>query len=208
MTKKYVEKNGIWQREKYCYTTSMILFINPIPENINLTLFKSWNIRDTITIIKGDDFSTFPEKVVELVDLYSIDEIWCICGPGAFTRMRIVTLTLNTLSLTKSIKLKSCHFFDIIDDSSFPTIKANDREYIIKVDHTIKLCEKTHIPPWEYIWYGDQNDFTEDKVLIQYSEKYDYISQVFEKIVPSSGLVPIYLKDPHITWSKKNTSHS
>ena len=38
---------------------------------------------------------------MKLIDQYVIEEIWCILGPGAFTRMRIVTLTLSTLTLTR-----------------------------------------------------------------------------------------------------------
>lgn len=83
-----------------------ILFINPIPETIDLFLVKNGSLTLLSSLPKGDDFSTFPDEVVRCVEERSIDEVWCIIGPGAFTRMRIVTLTLNTLHLTKHITLK------------------------------------------------------------------------------------------------------
>jgi hypothetical protein len=198
----------MWQVSKYHYTLPMILFINPISKNITLALLEDWIQKEVINIIKGDDFSTFPDKVVEIVDLYNITEIWCLCGPGAFTRMRIVTLTLNTLVISRRIYLKWCHFFDIITDGRSPILRANDTEYIIGRAHEYNLIEKDFIPSGSYSWYADQNDFTEDKVWIQYNEDYAEITRIFENIESSSRLSPIYLKDPHITWSKKNISPS
>jgi tRNA A37 threonylcarbamoyladenosine modification protein TsaB len=197
----------IWQESKHRYTGhNMVLFIDPISENITLTILENDNPIEYFTIKKWDDFSTFPEKVVEVVDLYSLTEIWCICGPGAFTRMRIVTLSINTLALSRWIKLKWCHFFDLIEWGYTPILRANDREYITRIWGRDTLIDKTSLLPGKYYWYGDQNDFTDDKVLIQYDRKYAQVSDIFEKISASYHLSPLYLKDPHITWSKKNTS--
>ena len=88
-----------------------------------------------------------------------------------------------------------------------PILQANDREYIIETTEWITdLIEKENIPPGTYIWYGDKNDFTDAKVFIEYREDAREISQVFKQIEYTEVLSPIYLKDPHITCSKKNTS--
>lgn len=186
----------------------MNLLINPISENIRLTLVESGKVVEDITIPKWKDFDMFPETLVEMVDRHDIDTIWCICGPAAFTRIRIVTLAINSLALVRNISLKWCHFFDIID-STHPILKANDREYIIDVWHgETKLVEVGDIPPGNYTGYGEKNDFTDDKVFIEYSYNLDSIERMFSEKEPVERLNPIYLKDAHITWSKKSTSHS
>lgn len=67
----------------------------------------------------------FPKLIVELVDIYNIREIWCVTGPGPFTLMRIITLSINALAYTRNIKLKSCHFFELIQIKNIPIIEAN-----------------------------------------------------------------------------------
>ncbi len=186
----------------------MILFVNPISPNISIFILEGALCKKEMIIAQWDDFTSFPGKIVELIKLHSIEEIWCICGPWAFTRMRIVTLTLNTLKLSQWIRLKGCHFFELID-REIPILKANDKEYITRVWHgDPTLIPKEEIPPGNYRGYGEKNDFTDTKVFIQYKEGFLFIETLFQKLPLSSELSPIYLKDPHITWSKKNTSHS
>ncbi len=189
-------------------TVSKILFINPISTDIVIYVMEESFCQEEITLPKWDDFSTFPSKLVDLVDLHKIEEVWCICGPWAFTRMRIVTLTLNTLKLSRWIGLKGCHFFDLIG-RGIPILKANDREYITRIwNEDPSLILKEEIPEGEYMGYGEKNDFTDTKVFIQYSEDFTFIYTLFQGLPLSPTLSPIYLKDPHITWSKKNISHS
>jgi hypothetical protein len=59
-----------------------------------------------------------------------------------------------------------------------------------------------------YQWYGEKNDFTNGREFIEYDENISHIIDVFRGRNSLDVLVPIYLKDPHITWSKKNTSLS
>lgn len=84
----------------------MNLLINPISVNIDIFAMDGVDVRHKITLEKGDDFSSFPEAVIKMMNSYAIEEIWCIVGPGAFTRMRIVTLTLNSIKLTRKIELR------------------------------------------------------------------------------------------------------
>ena len=184
------------------------LFINPISLDISLAILDKWVFQKGFTIPKGDDFSSFPDMLVDIVTRENIWEIWCICGPWAFTRMRIVTLACNTLRLTRWISLKWCHFFNIID-SDYPILRANDREYIIRgEDGDPIFIEKDLLPSATYVGYGEENDFTDTKILIQYTHEYLSIREKFEQIQEVYSLSPIYLKNPHITWSKKNTSPS
>jgi hypothetical protein len=46
--------------------------------------------------------------------------------------MRVVTLAINALTYTRGIRVKSCHFFDLISSPNQPIIEANPREYLIR----------------------------------------------------------------------------
>ncbi len=59
-----------------------------------------------------------------------------------------------------------------------------------------------------YRGYGDKNDFTEGQNFIEYDYNFAHIVSLFHSHVREKTLSPTYLKDPHITWSKKNTSLS
>ena len=120
----------------------MNLFINPISENITLFVIENGEVRHTSTIPKVKDYDAFPEEVNTLILRHNIDTIWCVVGPGAFTRMRIVTLTLNTFSMVKKITLKGCHFFEIINHPN-PILIANNHEYIVLGKDGPILIEKT-----------------------------------------------------------------
>lgn len=94
-------------------------------------------------------------------------------------------------------------------DAANPIIIANNSEYIIRnADRSTSLIDKSTLPDGTYTGYGVQNDFTEGKILIEYSEDWGKVSHIFEKLAPEKTLTPIYLKEPHITWSTKNTSPS
>jgi hypothetical protein len=190
----------------FSYTQNMILFINPISEDINLFVVENGEVRQSSTIPKGKDYDAFPEMVNDIIHRHNIDTIWCVVWPWAFTRMRIVTLTLNTIAMVKNIPLKGCHFFEILNSNN-PILRANDREYILLDEMWVpSLSPIESIDPSKtYTGYALKNDFTDEKNFIEYSEDLTWISEVFRKLPPTNRLTPIYLKEPHITWSKKNT---
>lgn len=80
--------------------------------------------------------------LVGIVDEYTINEIWCVTGPGPFTLMRVVTLAINALTYTRPIIVKSCHFFDLITSENLPIIEANPREYLIRQDGEVMSMMK------------------------------------------------------------------
>jgi hypothetical protein len=186
----------------------MVLFINPISETIRIFVLEIGEVvevRHTSTIPKWNDYDEFLETINDIFLRHNIDSIWCVIWPWTFTRMRIVTLTLNTFSLVKNIELKACHFFDIVQGAN-PILQANDREYILLTENCPELKG-----PWDiesdtiYTGYATKNDFTDTKNFIEYSEDIQYITKIFQSLPRVERLAPVYLKEPHITWSKKNT---
>ncbi len=185
-----------------------ILYINPIKKHITLSCVEWSLLLREVHLTIWNDFDTFPEILLEMMDSEKPEQIWCIVWPWPFTRMRIVTLTLSTLVLSLWIKVKWCHFFELIEDG-IPLLQANREEYITRSGSgEIVLMHKDQLRHGTYIWYGEKIDFTEDKNYIEYREDWREIETVFTQLPTISVLVPIYLKEPHITWSKKNTSHS
>lgn len=184
-----------------------VLYINPLRTTITLTILDGVKVINTVNIPRGDDFWSFPETLISTIREYAITTIWTITGPGAFTRMRIVSLTLSTLILTEKIEIKWAHFFELIS-WAIPTIQANQEEYIILDESIPRLLNKWVFPDWNYSGYGNKNDFTDGKVFIEYEEDWCKICEIFSELPPQERVIPIYLKEPHITWSKKNTYHS
>lgn len=185
-----------------------ILYINPLHTDITLSLLDWSTLKESFSIPRWDDFTIFPDTLIELIENSAIKEIWVILWPGAFTRMRIITLTLSSLILSKWIIVKWCHFFELID-TNIPILQANNEEYITRnLEWEIHLIKGNDILSWTYEGYGNQNDFVDTKVLIEYREDWNAVQSVFENLTPLKILTPFYLKEPHITCSTKNKSHS
>ncbi len=70
------------------------------------------------------------------------------------------------------------------------------------------MSDMSKLAKGDYVGYGEKNDFTDGQNFIEYTYNFTEISSVFASKEREEKLSPIYLKDPHITWSKKNTSHS
>lgn len=58
----------------------LILYINPLPKEITMTVLEKNGtiISETKKIKNNDEFSFFPELLVELVNTHEIQEIWCV----------------------------------------------------------------------------------------------------------------------------------
>jgi hypothetical protein len=187
----------------------MFLSINPLLPEISFIVINGDTIVEQSTLSKNlDTASTFPRHLVDILNRHSIDEIWCITGPGPFTLMRIVTLACNAVHLARWTLLKWCHLFDMIDARYTPIIEANPRECIIRIDGEDRLITRDDIPNWAYMWLLEAKDFTEEKTFIQYTEDIHTIRKVFENKEYIQNLSPLYFKAPHITWSSKKISLS
>lgn len=181
----------------------MNLYINPLLPDITITLLEWTKIEKTFSIPKGDDFESFPNIIMEIIQNHEIEEIWTLLWPGLFTRMRIVTLTLGSIIFSKKIHIKWIHFFDLISHE-IPIIQANTDEYRVLIKNTDMIVHKNELPDWNYQGYGDKNNFTDGKVFIEYKENWWEISTIFQNLPLLKEVSPIYIKSPHITWSKKN----
>lgn len=99
----------------------MHLFINTIPETSIYILFDSErNIRGRKTLeLRGYESEQFLVTLEQFLSEYSLtlDElegIVVVNGPGSFTAMRIVTLTLNTIAFVHKVPLYSLDFFHLL----------------------------------------------------------------------------------------------
>ncbi len=184
---------------------SSFLYINPIWENIDYFVFDAKkNIQEHHTIISNDISISFPQKIAELSKKYTLSEVWCIEGPGPFTKMRIVILCLNTLKyIYPTIHLKWCHFFDLIwqISSKIPLLKANRKEFLIQENGSSIFYQKENLPKYEYIWYIWNEDSID--TFTKYKDSVDTVFTVFESLENKSRFSPIYIKKPHITCPKK-----
>ena len=182
----------------------MFLSINPLLPEISFIVIDKDTIVEQSSLSKDlDTASTCPRHLINIMDQYKIDEIWCIVWPGPFTLMRIITLTCNAIHLARWIKLKWCHFFDILDNNNIPIIEANPREHIVRIDNIDILKVSEELERWTYIWISNRKDFTEDITFIEYKEEIKEIQNFFLNKEYSSFLSPLYFKAPHITWSNK-----
>lgn len=176
-----------------------ILYINPLTPEITFLIF-DWDQIVTKTLTKNlDTASTFPRLLVAIVDEYQIDTIWCVTGPGPFTLMRVVTLTINAISYTRRLSIKSCHFFDLITSGNQAIIEANPREYLIRSGGEVINIAKALLPAGSYEGIFTEIDSTGDTKYIQYSEDRANIYQVFSAKPPETRISPLYFKPPHIT---------
>ena len=89
----------------------------------------------------------FPKFLTNLFSEYNFHEIWLINGPGTFTAMRIISLTINSLKFSNpNLIIKSRHLFDIIDKKYTPIISANNNEVLIRENMTDTFYNITSIP--------------------------------------------------------------
>jgi tRNA A37 threonylcarbamoyladenosine modification protein TsaB len=185
-----------------------ILSIQPLTTEIELTLFQDGKMKKNFHHPKnGNELDSFPEALLQILEDEWVDEIWCITGPGPFTLMRIITLTLNTLHLTRWIRLKEASFFEWIKTENIPILEANTREYIIQENGSMpELRAKESLDSKIYEWIFQKNDFTDAMQFIEYREDYENMYSIFQSKPFQKSIQPLYFKAPNITkWSKKNT---
>jgi hypothetical protein len=180
-----------------------ILYINPLNPYITFLISDGGSIIEKTLEKNLDTASTFPRLLVEIVDLYQIQEIYCITGPGPFTLMRVVTLAINALTYTRDIRVKSCHFFDLITSPNQAIIEANPREYLIREHDEVISITKWALTKWAYEGIFSETTSTEWVKLIQYVDSWERILVVFWNQESASHISPIYFKPPHITWSQQ-----
>lgn len=184
-----------------------ILYINPLWSSISIHVLENNQEIYKELIPRNTDFDRFPDTIIEIIEKYHPNTLWTIVWPWPFTRMRIVTLCISSICRVYWIVGKECHFFDLIQNNT-PILMANNEEYITKENTRIVIVNKRDLKTGRYEWYGHENDFTDGKVYIEYKENWEELHSIFDHCPEVQIFSPIYLKEPHITCSKKNKSPS
>lgn len=189
----------------------MHLFINTIPETSTYILFDSERmIRDQKTLaLKGHESEQFLVSFEEFLsdnDLLfnDLDGIVVVNGPGSFTAMRIVTLTVNTLAFVHHTPLYSLDFFNLatLGGLGYPIlVKANKGEYLVRKsqEDLPSIVLISDVPDGQYAGLGDINDFANGGISIQSEIDYNRVIQNLPLDVPQERIEPFYIKKPNIT---------
>ena len=183
-----------------------ILYINPLDEDI-IFLTNINNIINSKTIqIPFLEFAeNFPKILAKFVEENNIWEIWVINGPGTFTKMRVIILSINALKISfPNIILKSAHFFDLFhNNNTQPLIEVNTKEFLTNNQQNEEIFyEKNSLPDGNYQWYSTsqlQQTSTFEKFVDQWTE----LEKIFISKNSENFLTPLYIKPPHITHAKK-----
>lgn len=188
------------------------LFINPLEEKILFSTFGEVRHEEFVEINFLEFAENFPRILTNFVKKYNIKKIFCINWPAPFTKIRIVTLAINSLKFAnKNIKLKSIHLFDIIDNQKYiPIIQANKNEFLIRKNgeeyyENVEVVSKNveQLSKFDKKFCG----FVEENIKIPNFEKFkisiNEIEKFFENIDEVDFISPIYIKSPHITNAGK-----
>lgn len=94
--------------------------------------------------------------------------------------MRIITLTINTLSFVHHIPLYGIDYFTLSELAmrGYPVLlRANRGEYLVqrKKNNTPELLAISDVTPGDYFGIGDINDFTSSAISIQSGLRYDVV---------------------------------
>lgn len=189
----------------------MYLFIDTISTPAVYILFGAWKeVVDRESFeLKGRESEYFLDSVLSFLTknnlvFKDIEGVIAVNGPGSFTAMRIITLTLNTLSFVHHIPLYAIDYFTLGKLSGWQhpvLLRANRGEYLIQKykDGPIEITALRDIQKGQYFWMGDENDFTFGTISIQSYIEYEVFYQNFTTDNPASKIEPIYIKKPNIT---------
>ncbi|NDK19813.1 hypothetical protein GW819_03155 [Candidatus Gracilibacteria bacterium] len=189
----------------------MYLFIDTISNPVTYILFDSERniVSEDFLELRGRESEYFLDSLLEFLSKNSLgykdlQGVIVVNGPGSFTAMRIITLTINTLSFVHYIPLYSVDYFMLGELSgwTYPLLlRANRGEYLLKkAGNTIpELIAISDIEPGTYFGIGDVNDFTNGTISIQSTLRYPVFCKNFPIENPTERIEPIYIKKPNIT---------
>lgn len=147
----------------------------------------------------------FPKILSKFVEEKNIREIWVINGPGTFTKMRVIILTINTIKISfPEIIVKSVHFFDFFKDlPEKPLIEINAKEFLTNDDQNGEIFyDKNSLPDSHYIGYST-TELRQTSTFKIFVDQWNEIEKIFKSKKSENFLTPIYIKPPHITHAKK-----
>ena len=147
----------------------------------------------------------FPKILSKFVEEKNIREIWVINGPGTFTKMRVIILTINTIKISfPETILKSVHFFDFFKDlPEKPLIEINAKEFLTNNDQNGEIFyDKNSLPDSDYIGYSTTK-LRQTSTFKNFVDQWNEIEKIFKSKKSEKFLTPNYIKPPHITHAKK-----
>lgn len=110
----------------------MNLFVNAVSKNTCLILFdnKRKIINKEIIEIKGNESSLLIPNIDRFLQknsltYFDLQNIVVVNGPGSFTWVRTIVLTINTIAFVTNTKLTSCSYFELFKD--YPIIKNSSK---------------------------------------------------------------------------------
>lgn len=189
----------------------MHLFINTIPETSTYILFDSersicgqqtfglkWHESEQF-LVSLEGFLAENSLVFE-----ELKGIVVVNGPGSFTAMRIVTLTINTIAFVHGTPLYGIDFFSLatLGWLEYPMfVKANRGEYLMKKswEDLPQIVPIDEVSSGQYAGFGDINDFANKEISIQSEIDYGTVIQNVPLDVPQERIEPFYIKKPNIT---------
>lgn len=196
----------------------MNLFIQPIGKQIDVYIERTegWDLSHFSFETLGNEFELFLDSLLlgltdNQITWDDISKIGIVSGPGSFTAMRVITLTLNTLAFSfPQISLVPFHFFEILalSDLKGPyCIKANRWQYCSRksIEDSDVLFDIADMPAGQYYWQGDENDFEDKNVSIEYTLRIENIFAHIHKTEWVKRIEPLYIKKPNITTPKPRT---
>lgn len=196
----------------------MNLFIQPIGKQIDVYIEPTpgWILSHFSFETLGNEFELFLDSLLiglknNNISWDDISKIGIVSGPGSFTAMRVITLTLNTLAFTfPHITLVPFHFFEVLALSGLHgpyCIKANRWQYCCRniIGDSDILHDIIDVPSGHYYWHGDENDFEDRRVSIEYTLRIENIFAHMNESEWKKRIDPLYIKKPNITTPKPRT---
>lgn len=189
----------------------MYLLIDTVSTPAIYILFDSERniVSQESTELKGRESEHFLVSVLGFLaknklEFQDLQGVVAVNGPGPFTAMRIVTLTLNTLSFVHHTPLYSLDYFMLgaLSGWDFPIlIRANRGEYLMQREESTppELVAIPDILPGDYCGIGDTNDFTNAGISIQSEIQYVLVCKNIQMENPVERIEPLYIKKPNIT---------
>lgn len=195
-----------------------ILYINALPDEIVfLWIADNISFSEKVTIPFLQFAEIFPKILIKIVQEKHINSIWVICWPWSFTKMRIVSLAMNSILFSfPYISVRSCSFFEVIPEPYIPILYANLKEYLIFDRNTWQefFQQKDWLKNGFYQWYLSNFDINStlsptstnwwDYIVFRpYIDDWEQIFKIFSKKSPQKYISPLYIKPPHITYAKQ-----
>lgn len=188
----------------------MNIFIDIISQQSSIILFEDNTIFASKKFdITWKEFDNFFETILEFLrdnnlNLSQIKWFTIINWPWWFTSTRIITLVMNTINFTSSIKIDSIDYFEFLEicKMSYPMIiKANRSEYLIKesTENEPLLVDKENIKAWTYSSNQNAFDFENNKIYIKWIKDYSSFINNYKFNPSKNRIEPYYIKKPNIS---------